>query len=147
MVLALALVHLTVAAIWLGSMGYSLFVVQPRVARFFEDDLRREEFLTTLAQGNRWRVVGLIAVLLCTAVGLAVASEGAARLAYVGVFIAYGVAALIFSNVSWRHWPARVFALPEEVPAYQRALRKQAKAMLALVGLAYLTALATSLAG
>ena len=30
-----AVAHLTIAATWLGSMVYSLLVVQPRIARFF----------------------------------------------------------------------------------------------------------------
>jgi hypothetical protein len=41
--------HLTIAAVWLGSMVYSLTVVQPRVERFFPDPERREEFLVTLS--------------------------------------------------------------------------------------------------
>ena len=32
-------VHLAVAALWLGSMAYSLFVVQPRVGRLFSHEL------------------------------------------------------------------------------------------------------------
>lgn len=49
----LAVMHLTLAGAWLGSMVYSLGVVQPRVARFFHDEQRREEFLLALAHGNR----------------------------------------------------------------------------------------------
>ena len=49
--MVVAVAHLTIAAIWLGSMVYSLLVVQPRVARFFPDESRREEFLLALAHG------------------------------------------------------------------------------------------------
>lgn len=54
------------------------------------------------------------------------------------------VAALAFVEVSWRHWPRRVFALPEEVPCYQRALRIRARIMLVLVGTAFVIALGSA---
>jgi hypothetical protein len=126
-------------------MAYSLSVVQPKVARFFGDDDRREEFLVTLAHGNRWRVVGLIGALLLSAAGVAATAPRAAAIGYGVVLGLYGIAALIFVNVSWRHWPARVFALPAELPAFRRSLTRQAWAMLALVGAAFLTALSVSL--
>jgi hypothetical protein len=143
---ALAIVHLTLAAIWLGSMSYSLTVVQPRVARFFTDAGRREEFLTTLAHGNRWRVVGLVAALVLTALGVIVSAPRTVATGYAVVLVLYLAAAAIFVNVSWRHWPARVFALPSEVPGFQRALRRQAWAMCALVAAAFGTALIVSVA-
>jgi putative copper export protein len=65
-----AFIHLAVAAAWFGSMAYSLFVVQPRVATFLTDYARREEFLIVLAHGNRWRVVGMITVLLLSGIGV-----------------------------------------------------------------------------
>jgi hypothetical protein len=142
----LAVVHLTIAAIWLGSMTYSLNVVQPKVARFFADDQRREEFLVRLAHGNRRPVVGLIGALLLTAAGVSATAPRAAAIGYGVVLGLYAVAALVFVNVSWRHWPARVFALPAELPGFRRSLARQAWAMLALVGAAFLTALSVSLA-
>lgn len=128
-------VHLALAAAWAGAMGYSLVVVQPKAGRFFagrDDDY--EDFLLTLAHGNRWKVVPLIAGLLVTG--------ALARLWY--VLPVYAIAALIFADVSWRHWPARVFALPAERPAFRRALRVRAWAMTALAGGAFLTALAAT---
>jgi hypothetical protein len=138
-------VHLTVAAVWLGSMAYSLNVVQPKVARFFTDQVRREEFLVTLAHGNRRPVVALICVLLVTAAGVVSAAPHTAAIGYAVVLGLYAAAALIFANVSWRHWPARVFALPAELPGYRRRLAAQAWAMLALVGTGFLVALSVSL--
>jgi len=142
----LAVVHLVVAAVWLGSMAYSLNVVQPKVTRFFADDQRREEFLLTLAHGNRRPVVALIAVLVLTAAGVAATAPRSAAIGYGVVLVLYATAAVIFWNVSWRHWPARVFALPAELPDYRRRLARQAWAMLALVGTGFLTALTVSLA-
>ncbi|HZN75419.1 MAG TPA: hypothetical protein VFC00_27615 [Micromonosporaceae bacterium] len=40
--------------------------------------------------------------------------------------------------MSWRGWPRRVFALPDELPALQRRFRRVALAMLCLVTLAYI---------
>jgi hypothetical protein len=140
-----ALVHLPLAALWLGSMSYSLTVVQPRVARFFAEDGRREEFLTTLAQGNRWRVVGLIAALLVTGFGVVLTAPRRVALGYAVALALYLVAAGIFWYVSWRHWPARVFALPSEIPGFQRTLRRLAWAMCVLIGVAFVTALGSNL--
>jgi hypothetical protein len=146
MAVIFAVVHLTIAATWLGSMAYSLNVVQPKVARFFADDQRREEFLVTLAHGNRWRVVALIGALLVTGAGVVATAPGGAAIGYGVVLGLYAAAALVFANVSWRHWPARVFALPAELPGFRRSLTRQAWAMLALVGAAFLVALSIGLA-
>jgi hypothetical protein len=156
MTVFLAVVHLALAATWVGAMLYSLNVVQPKVARFFgdnarreeharrEDDERREEFVTTLAHGNRWRVVALIVALLLTAVGVVLTARRTAAIGYGVAVVLYLAAAGIFGNVSWRHWPARVFALPDELPGYRRRLAYQAWAMLGLVGAAFLVALTVS---
>jgi len=138
----LVVAHLTIAAIWLGSMVYSLMVVQPRVERFFPGPERREEFLLTLANGNRRPVVALIAALVLTGLALLALRPGA-RL--VVALLLYLLAGALFAHVSWRHWPARVFALPGELPGYQRRLRRLAWAMLALVGTAFLTTLSVAL--
>jgi hypothetical protein len=46
-------------------------------------------------------------------------------------------AAAAFWWVSWRGWPARVFALPAELPAQQRRFRRIALLMTGLVGAAF----------
>jgi uncharacterized membrane protein len=135
--------HLTIAAVWLGSMAYSLTVVQPKVARFFADEQRREDFLITLAQGNRWKVVPLIAALLLTALGVMLTVHDQA-VGYAVVAALYTVATEVFGNVSWRHWPARVFAVPDELPKFRRSLLVQARVMLALVATAFLIGLSVS---
>jgi hypothetical protein len=70
-----ALVHAGVGAVWLGSMAYSLFVVQPRVGRLLPKDTA-EDVYRELANGNRWRVVALIAVLALSGLGLVLAPDG-----------------------------------------------------------------------
>jgi hypothetical protein len=136
--------HLTLAALWLGSMAYSLGVVQPKVARFFTDEQQREDFLATLAQDNRWRVVALVAGLLLTGVVALVSSHRHTAICWAAALTLYATAAAIFVYVSWRHWPARVFALPQELPRFRRRLLRCAAAMLLLVGSGFLITLAAS---
>jgi hypothetical protein len=145
MVVIVQLVYLVLTTLWLGSMVYSLVVVQPRVARFFRDDEQREEFLIVLANGNRWPVVALVVGLLLSGGGVAIAGSGAVS---VGFTLAVGldlVAAGIFADVSWRHWPARIFALPEEIPGFRRRLTVRAATMTVLIGVSYVVALTVSL--
>lgn len=142
----LAVAHLVVAGVWLGAMTYSLGVVQPAVARCFADEAKREEFLLTLAHGNRWKVVAMLAALLATAAALLVLSPPAAAPAYAAVMALYLVAGAVFVHVSWRHWPARVFATPAELPGFRRRLVVLARVMLALVAAAFVVAVSAGVA-
>ena len=134
--------NLLPAAVWTGAMTYSLTVVQPRSARLLTDDDQLEDFLTVLAHGNRWRVLGLAATLIATSAALvALDPWPGARLVYA---IALGLdlaATAVFWYVSWRHWPARVFALAAERPAFRRRLRRCARAIWLLVGAGFVLAL------
>jgi hypothetical protein len=129
MSLLLLMVHLGIAVAWLGSMGYSLFVVQPRIARTMPDPVRAEELYRELGAGNRWPVIALI-----FANGRPYGwwlMVGAKALLLV-------LASALFWWVSWRGWPRRIFALPTELPAEQARFRRVALAMTGLVGLAFL---------
>lgn len=147
----LAVVHVGLAAVWLGSMLYSLLVVQPRAARFLAaDDDRLEEFLTVLGAGNRRPVLAIVAGLLAS--GVLLAAVLGPEPAQVALLTAEGIllviAAAVFARVSWRLWPRRVFALPSERPAHRAALHRHALTMVALVGAAFalaVTTLATSI--
>lgn len=139
----LALAHLLIAAIWLGSMAYSLLVVQPAVARHVPDDEEREGFLLALAHGNRWKVVAMVGALVLTALGTMIIAPGVVA-GYTVALVLYLAAAAVFVHVSWRHWPARVFALPEELGGFQRRLRAQAWVIFALVAVAFIIVLGVS---
>jgi len=136
----LVLLHLGVGAMWLGSMGYSLFVVQPRVRRMLPDPARAEELYRELGAGNRWPVIGLIALLAATGIGLLFVHGGHSYgwwLTIVAKALLLAAASVLFWWVSWRGWPRRVFALTFELPAEQARFRRVALAMTALVALAF----------
>ncbi len=42
-----------------------------------------------------------------------------------------------FAHISWRMWPARLFALPGELPDHRRRFRVVALTLTAMVGLAF----------
>jgi hypothetical protein len=142
----LAVAHGLLAAAWFGSMAYSLFVVQPRAARYFAgDDDAYERRVITLAAGNRWRVLALVAGIAATGAGLVIldaASNDAAGNgpAWAAVVVAktllLATAVGIFTYVSWWHWPRRVFAAEAELPALRRTLRRCAYALVGCVGAA-----------
>jgi Flp pilus assembly protein TadB len=141
----LALVHAGVGALWLGSMAYSLFVVQPRVARVLAagpaEDVYRE-----LAAGNRWRVIALIAALAVSGLALVPLSAHPSGWWLLVIFktLLLVLATAVFWWVSWRGWPRRVFALPEELPPVQRRFRRVAIVMFGLVGLGFVLGVVVS---
>lgn len=145
MTVLLGLLHTGIGAVWLGSMVYSLGVVQPRIGRLFTDPAKAEDVYRELAAGNRWRVVTLIVLLGLSGAGLAGAAlllDDSARTAVWWALIAAKAGLLVaaaggFWWVSWRGWPARVFALPAELPPLQRRFRRVALAMTALVATAF----------
>ena len=132
-----AIIHAGLAAAWVGGMAYSLFVVQPKLKRYFGPDQEGRETLTAvIASGNRWKVVGLIAAIaLSGLVLLLMQREHWWIHAVKGLLLLCATG--IFWYVSWRHWPRRVFATSAEVPALQRRLIVLATTMLGLTGLAF----------
>jgi hypothetical protein len=136
----LMLAHAGIAAIWLGAMVYSLLVVQPRAERFLGDPRRYEEFAATLAAGARWKVLGVMAALGLTGAGLVwlvVTGEPAPSAWWIILVVAksalLAASVVLFWFVSWRLWPRRLFALPDELPAIRRRFRLVAVALTATV--------------
>ncbi len=140
MAFVVLLVHIGAAVAWVGAMGYSLFVVQPRIARAVPDPQRAEELYRELGAGNRWPVVCLIVTLGASGLALIFLHRGQSYAWWLTV-AAKGLlllaAAALFWWVSWRAWPRRVFALPTELPVEQARFRRVALAMTAVVGLAF----------
>lgn len=139
MTMLLVLMHAGLAAMWLGAMGYSLFVVQPKLSRLAGNDPERiEELHRELAHGNRWPVTGVIAALWVT--GLLLVRDLNALVLVKAAALAWATG--LFWWISWRAWPRRVFALPSELPALQRRFRRVAVVMFALVALAFVAGVA-----
>ena len=136
-------VHLLVGAVWLGAMAYSLAVVQPRAARFFgarPDE--RERFAVELPSAARRPVLAAIVVLAASGVGLVLAEDagrGAGWWVLVGAkAAALAAAAVLFAQVSWRLWPARLLsATPAELPGLRERFGRAALALTALVTLGF----------
>lgn len=132
-----AVIHAGLAAAWVGGMAYSLFVVQPKVARFYgKDEDSREALTAVLASGNRWKVLGLIAAIGASGIVLWLIVDTSLWIHVVKTVLLI-VASGIFWYVSWRHWPRRIFATAAERPALQRQLRILATTMLALAATAF----------
>ena len=128
-------------------MIYSLIVVQPKVAAFFTDDEEREVFLAALADGNRWKVVAMAGALTASGLFVVAGSDCTpVRVGYGAALVLYLAAFAVFVEVSWRHWPARVFALAHERAAFRQALKRRAWTMASLVGTGFVVTLAVSVA-
>lgn len=138
--LVLGLVHVGVAAAWLGAMAYSLAVVQPTAARFFPTRSSFEDFAVSMAAGARPKVLAMIGTLAGSGVGVTVVElvdtddPSGAWLAVVFVKAVVLVAATAtFALVSWRLWPARLFAPVAELAVVQARFRRVALGLTALV--------------
>jgi uncharacterized membrane protein len=130
-----AVIHAGLAAAWVGGMVYSLFVVQPKLQRFFgPDEDSREALTAVIASGNRWKVLALVAVIAATGLALLWLVD-----THWWIHAIKATLLLIATGrfVSWRHWPRRIFATAAERPALQRQLRRLATTMLGLAGTAF----------
>ncbi|WP_020391024.1 hypothetical protein [Kribbella catacumbae] len=133
----IAIVHAGLAAAWVGGMAYSLFVVQPKLKKYFgprEDD--RETLTAIIASGNRYKVLALIAVIAVSGIILILLDHQHWWLHALKAALLLAATA-IFWYVSWRHWPRRIFATAAERPALQRQLITLATIMLGLAGAAF----------
>lgn len=135
---ALLLLHGLAGAAWFGSIFYSIFVLYPKMCRYFEEIAERERFLLALSHGARWQMVSAIALVALSGIGLTLMPRERITdtwLILIGVKTTLLIAsAVYFWRISWHWWPARLFALPSELPAIHRRFRFAAGAMLLLVG-------------
>ncbi len=144
--------HTGVAAVWLGAMGYSLFVVQPRARALLGSPASFEPLALALAAGSRWKVLGLIAALAGSGVGLTAVEVAATDSAVNRVWLALmaakagllAAATAVFAVVSWRLWPARLFTPTAELAAVQDRFRRVALILAALVATAFVAGVAAN---
>jgi uncharacterized membrane protein len=141
LVILILIVHVLASAALFGAMFYSIAVVQPRAKRFFERPAEFEEFVAFVSNGARWKVLGGYAVIAASGfalMGLGHRERSGVWVVLIVAKIVVLVAAVIlFSIVSWRWWPARVFATAEEVPKFQKLFRRVGFAMIAFVGIEF----------
>ncbi|NHC44455.1 hypothetical protein [Motilibacter aurantiacus] len=138
--LLVVIAHLLLAAGWLGAMAYSLAVVQPRLVAFHGGPAEAEEAATYVAAGARWKVVSLLVALGTTGAGLVLLERDGRSGAWWALVAVKAtlllVAAGVFVRVSWRMWPRRLFATPDEVPRHRADFTRAGAALIGLTGTA-----------
>jgi uncharacterized membrane protein len=133
----LAIVHALAGATLLGAMVYSFAVLHPRAQRYFGQETEFEAFIAAISHGARWPVLLALASLAVTGTGLVTLfrpqSHSPLWMALVaGKVVALAAALSLFLYTSWRLWPARIFAAPEEIRSFQRTFRRVAITMITL---------------
>ena len=131
-------VHGLSAAAWFGAIFYRTLIVDPKAFGFFPDRAGYEHFSTHLAHGMRYFVTA--GLLTCGLSGFALLGlrwDGTNTLwlalmaAKAGVWLG---ACVLFTYVSWVHWPWRSLAAPQEFPKYRRQGIILAAGMVLLAG-------------
>lgn len=118
--------HVLGGGVWIGAMVFSIFVLHPRAESYFERDVDFETFIFSVVNGARWKVFSGIVAILISGIALCVwpgheVVRDPIWLGALGIKIAlFVVSAGLFIYVSWRLWPQRTFASPEELPAIKR---------------------------
>jgi hypothetical protein len=136
----IAAAHVLAGAAWFGAMFYSLAVLHPRARSFFGGARQFEDFITHLAAGARWKVLGGAAFIALTGIGVALAGDMGTWsrgkwICLVAKAILFVVAVSVFCHASWVLWPARTLASDAEVSRFQGRFRMVALTLLILVGL------------
>jgi len=119
-------------------MLYSLVVLQPRARAYFQATQQFEQFLTFVAAGARWKVLGGFGLIAATGVILLpFAGRRAAgwTVCIISKSILFLLAVGIFGFASWVLWPSRVLAAEHEIADYQRKFRYIAITLIFLVTL------------
>ena len=118
-------------------MVYSFVVLHPHARQYFGQETEFEAFIAAISHGARWPVLMALAFLGGTGVGLVALSRPQpysplwiALIAGKGVALAAALS--LFLYTSWRLWPARIFAAPDEVQCFQRTFHRVAITMITL---------------
>ena len=144
-------VHGVSGAAWFGAIFYRTFVVDSKAFAYFPDRAEYERFTTHMAHGMRFLVIA--GLLVCGLSGFALVGlklDGSndvwlgLMIAKVTVWLAAGV---LFTYVSWVHWPWRSLASPEESRRYRFEGQALAVGMVALTGTGFVLGQACRLAG
>ena len=143
-------VHGVSGAAWFGAIFYRTFVVDAKALAYFPDRAGYERFTAHMAHGMRFLVIaGLI---VCGASGFVLVGlrwDGSNQL-WLGLTIAkvavWLLAGMLFTYVSWVHWPWRSLASPDESPHYRFEGQALAVGMVLLTGAGFVLGQACRLA-
>ena len=124
-------VHLLGGGIWIGAVGFNVFVLHPRAARFFAEPGRFEDFVFTVVSGMRWWVVAGIVSLAGAGLELMRLHRLELDLVLIAKLGLLFVTTAMFGVLSWRMWPARVVAAPHELAAVHRRFSRIGAVMVA----------------
>lgn len=135
--LALTIVHVWIGAAWLGGVWLSLTALHGRGPSLFARDADFERTIAGFSRGNRRVLIGCALAMAATGAALWVLRGPGDGLWQALVAIKAGLLvanAAVFAYVSWVLWPARLFALPAELPALRRRQTRLRVASLVLLG-------------
>ncbi len=131
-------VHGLSGAAWFGAIFYRTLVVDAKAFTFFEKRSDYEHFSTHLAHNMRYFV--LAGLLICGLSGFALLGlkwdgSNVVWLALMAAKAAVWLAAcMLFTYVSWVHWPWRCLAAPVEFAKYRKQGQLLAIGMVVLAG-------------
>jgi uncharacterized membrane protein len=135
----IAVIHVLAAAAWFGAIFYSHMFLYHRARAYFPAAADFEDFTTAISHGARRPVIAALGVVALSGVALLLLARGSHSSAWWAFISAKAVLFLaiigLFAYISWRMWPARVFATARELPGTQRRFRRVAWLMLVLAGL------------
>lgn len=126
-----AFVHVVGGGVWIGAVGFNVFVLHPRAEKFFAEPGRFEDFVLTVVNGMRWWVVAGVAALGLAGVELLRLRALSLDAVLVAKIALLAINVVLFGVLSWRMWPARVVAAGPELSALRRRFARVGAAMVA----------------
>jgi hypothetical protein len=143
-------IHVLAGAAWFGAMLYSLLALHPRALLFFQNSKQFEDFIAFLAAGARWKVLGIMALIAFSGMGLLFLPGAQQSVLFrncvIIKIILFIFAFVVFCYASWILWPARIMAASHEIPMFQRRFRVVAIVLICLIGLSMVLGLTRGLA-
>jgi putative copper export protein len=140
--LLLVVVHVLAGAAWFGAMLYIVVVLHPHAKQYCASDTQFEEFIATLSHDARWKVLSACVIIAVTGIGLVVIrptepDSGAWMVMLAFKVTVFVMALALFVYASWRLWPARIFATPEEIPKWQNTFVTVVKLLIVVVAASF----------
>ncbi len=110
--------------VWIGAVGFNLFVLTPRAQTWFRVCAEHEDFVFTVVQGLRWPVLGGALAIVGTGIWRWRVPAGEPiepwHLLMLGKLVCSAISIGLFGWVTIRLWPQRAFATEPELPSVRR---------------------------